>query len=110
MNERQLVVYVRGNYCPDVRRTREFLSRHAVPHLEIDAERDPGARARVMEWTGYQSFPTLVVAAEQSVVPAEPPLPLEPGQSPRNVDRGTMLTEASLPVLEIFLKRNGFLN
>jgi hypothetical protein len=42
--------------------------------------------------------------------PAEPPLPLKAGQSPRDVDRGTMLTEASTPTLEKFLRRNGFMN
>ncbi len=110
MSEKHLVLYIRGNYCPDVRRTREFLNQHAVPHVEIDAEQDQVAKQRVVGWTGYLSFPTLVVTADNSVEPVEPPLPLNPGQSPRNVDRGTMLTEASLPVLDTFLKRHGFLN
>ncbi len=110
MSEKQLVLYIRGNFCPDVRRTREFLTQHAIPHLEIDAEQDPGAKQRVVSWTGHLSFPTLVIAADNSVEPVEPPSPLNPGQSPRNVDRGTMLTEASIPVLESFLKRHGFLN
>ncbi len=109
MSQKQLVVYVRGSFCPDVRRTREFLARHAVPHLEIDSDQDPEARQRVLAWTGYLSFPTLVVTEDGSGEPVEPPMPLAPGQSPRDVDRGTMLTEASIPVLERFLKRHGFL-
>lgn len=106
---KQLVVYVRGNFCPDVARTREFLQVHAVPHRLIDATDDPDARARVLAWTGYLSFPTLIVAEEDSVEPLEAPLPLRPGQSPRDVDRGTMLTEASNAVLEQWLRRHGFL-
>ncbi len=106
---KELVVYVRRAYCPDVMRTRDFLARHAVPHRLIDADEDSGARARVLAWTGHLSFPTLVIVDGDSADPLESPLPLEPGQSPRDVDRGTMLTEASTPVLEEFLRRHGFL-
>jgi glutaredoxin len=110
MSQKQLVVYVRGNFCPDVRRTRDFLTRNSIPFRLIDAEQDSGAKQRVLGWTGYASFPTVVITEGDSVEPAEPPLPLTPGQSPRDIDRGTMLTEASLPALEKFLKRHGFLN
>ncbi|MGB8645177.1 MAG: glutaredoxin family protein [Anaerolineae bacterium] len=107
---KELVVYIRGNYCPDVRRTREFLEKHSIPHRLIDANEDPAARERVVGWTGYLSFPTLVITDGDSLEPCEPPLPLKPGQSPRNVDRGTMLTEAGAPALEAFLRRHGLLN
>ncbi len=110
MSHKQLVVYIRSNYCPDVRRTREFLAQHAIPHRLIDATNDREAQQRVVGWTGYLSFPTLVVTNGDEIEPLEPPLPLRPGQSPRDVDRGTMLTEASLPVLEKFLKRHGFMS
>jgi glutaredoxin len=106
---KRLVVYVRRDACPDVQRTRDFLAKHSVAHLLIEVDADPAAKQRVLAWTGYLSFPTLVVADENSVEPMEPPLPLRPGQSPRDVDRGTMLTEASTPVLENFLRRHGFL-
>lgn len=105
---KQLVVYVR-DYCPDVRRTREFLVTHNVPHREINADADHDARERVRAWTGYLSFPTLVVAEADQIVPFEPPSPLAPGQSPRDVDRGTMITEASSTLLEEFLRRFGFM-
>jgi glutaredoxin len=107
---KELVVYVRHDSCPDVRRTRDFLARHSVPYRLIDADDDLGAGQRVLAWTGYSSFPTLVIANGESMEPMEPPLPLSPGQSPRDVDRGTMLTEASVPALEKFLKRHGFLS
>ncbi len=107
---KQLVVYIRGNFCPDVRRTRDFLEKHRIPHRLIDANEDPLARDRVVGWTGYLSFPTLVITNGDSCEPIEPPMPLKPGQSPRDVDRGTMLTEASTPALEKFLTRHGFLN
>lgn len=106
---KELVVYVRSEGCPDVRRAKEFLAEHAVPHRLIDADGDPSAKRRVLVWTGYLSFPTLVVAEEGSVEPWEAPLPLGAGESPRDVDRGSMLTEASTGMLESFLKRNGFL-
>ncbi len=107
---KQLVVYIRGNFCPDVRRTREFLEKNDIPHKLIDAGADTAARDKVVAWTGFLSFPTLVIAEGDSLEPCEPPMPLKPGQSPRDVDRGTMLTEASTPVLEKFLRRHGFLN
>ncbi len=106
---KRLVVYIRGDFCPDVRRTRDYLEKHQVPHLIVDAAVDGAARDRVLGWTGYLSFPTLVVVDGDMVEPIEPPAPLKPGQSPRDVDRGTMLTEASTPVLERFLKRHGFI-
>ncbi len=109
MTRKQLVIYVRGNFCPDTRRTREFLAEHAVPYRVVDAALDPVAQQRVVQWTGYMSFPTLVITDDDGTEPLEPPLPLSPGQSPRNVDRGTLLTEATVPVLERFLRRNGFL-
>lgn len=106
---KELVVYVRREPCPDVRRASDFLASHAIPHRVIVAEDDPAAKQRVRDWTGFLSFPTLVVAEAGSVEPWEPPLPLRPGQSPRDVDRGSMLTEASTSTLEVFLKRHGFL-
>jgi glutaredoxin len=109
MIHKQLVVYVRNASCPDVRRTREFLETHGVPHRLIDADEDDLAKERVRVWTGYLSFPTLVVTEENALEPYAPPLPLAPGQSPRDVDRGTMLTEASADRLEEFLRRHGFL-
>lgn len=106
---KQLVVYLRRDACPDVQRTRDFLASHSVPHRVIETDDDPAAKQRVLSWTGYLSFPTMVITDDNSVEPMEPPHPLRPGQSPRDVDRGTMLTEASTPVLESFLKRHGFL-
>jgi glutaredoxin len=59
---KELVAYVRRDSCPDVRRTCDFLARHSVPYRLIDADDDPGAGQRVLAWTGYLSFPTLVIA------------------------------------------------
>ena len=105
----RLVVYVRRAFCPDVKRTREYLARHAIPHTEVDADADPAARQRVLRWTGFLSFPTLVIVDGDSLDPAVPPSPLRPGQSPRAVDRGSMLTEPSLTALEAFLRRHGLI-
>jgi glutaredoxin len=109
MSGRRLVVYIRGYFCPDVQRACDFLEAHRVPHDLIDAADDDAARERVRAWTGHLSFPTLVIAEGDAVVPVDPPMPLSPGQSPRDVDRGTMITEASTRGLETFLRRHGFL-
>ena len=106
----RLVVYVRRAFCPDVKRTREYLARNSIPHVEVDADADPAARERVRAWTGFLSFPTLVIAEGDSLEPVVPPAPLRKGQSPRDVDRGSMLTEPSSTALEAFLKRHGLLN
>ncbi len=107
---KRLLVYVRRAYCPDVKRTRDYLVGHQIPHEEVDADADPAARQRVRAWTGFLSFPTLVISNGESLEPDVPPAPLKSGQSPRDVDRGSMLTEPSLPVLEVFLKRHGLLD
>ncbi len=105
-----LVVYTRGSYCPDVQRARGFLKQYNIAYQEIDIESDLEARARVQSWHGCLAVPTLVVCEEGSVLPCEPPAPLSPGQSPRDVDRGSMITEASGDGLRRFLTRHGFMD
>jgi glutaredoxin len=104
-----LVVYTRGAFCPDVQRARGFLRQYNVSHVEINIDVDLEARARVLDWNGCLSVPTLVVCEEGSVLPCEAPSPLAPGQSPRDVDRGSMISEASGYGLRQFLTRHGFL-
>ena len=54
-----IVVY--GTYwCQDTTRSRNYLSRHGIPHTFIDVEADSGAAQRVMDWNeGNLSTPTL---------------------------------------------------
>jgi hypothetical protein len=63
----------------------------------------------VRNWVGFESVPTVVIAEGESVEPFEPPAPLPAGTSPRGVDRGSMLTEASTDKLREWLVKHGLL-
>ncbi len=106
---RHLVVYARKSFCPDVQRARGFLRQHNVAYIEIFVDEDREARARLDEWNGCQAVPTLVVCEDGSSLPYEPPTPLAARQSPRDVDRGSMIAEASGDGLKRFLTRHGFI-
>lgn len=103
----RLVVYGRSTPCPDMYRWQRWLSKHAVEFVEFDINHDAEAFRKVVEWTGHQSVPTLVIAPDDGVDPVTPPAPLPPGRGPRAIDRGTMLTEPGNGQVEGFLERNG---
>jgi hypothetical protein len=52
--------------------------------------------------------PTLVIAEEESLEPFEPPAALASGSSPRGIDRGSMITEATRQQLGAWLAKHGF--
>jgi hypothetical protein len=52
----------------------------------------------------------LIVAWRGEELPYEPPAPLPRGASPRGIDRGSMLTEASEEELLAWLRKHGFLS
>lgn len=106
---RQLVMYVRRNFCPYVGIARHVLDELGVPYREIDMDIDFAARERVVEWTGFLSVPTLVVAEVGEVVPYEPPTYLPRGHSPRGIDRGSMITEATDSELTRWLNKHGLI-
>ena len=66
-------------------------------------------RRRVRGWVGFESVPTIIIAEGESVEPFETPAPLSAGSSPRGVDRGSMITEASRVQLRAWLVKHGFL-
>ena len=103
----RLVVYGRSSFCPDMMRWQQWLRRHPTEHLAFDIDSDREARAKVVEWTGHMSVPTLVVAADDGLDPIEEPTPLPPGRGPRGIDRGTMLTEPNPGQVEALLDRHG---
>ncbi len=105
----ELVAYIRSSYCPYVALARDVLTRYKVPCREIDISGNPEAQARVVSWTGFKSVPTLLVARAGQDVPYEEPAPLEPGVSPRNVNRGSMITEPDNKGLEDWLFQHGFI-
>jgi glutaredoxin len=110
MSQKHLIMYSRTWGCPFITTAKQVLSDYQVPYTEIFIDQDPLAKERVIAWTGFQSVPTLVVAEMGQVTPYEPPSYLPFGETPRGVDRGTMLTEAGHEQLLGWLKRHGFIS
>ena len=109
MAEYELVVYSRTRSCPYVRTAKRVFERENVEYREIFIDQDDIARDRVVEWTGFQSVPTLIVARPGEDLPYEDPTPLEPGSSPKGIDRGSMITEPGEIRLENWLRKHGFI-
>ena len=58
--EKPLLVYGTP-WCPDCRRSKQFLGEHRVPYDYIDIDQDPAAQAEVMRINrGNRSVPTIV--------------------------------------------------
>lgn len=106
---KELVMYTRKAPCPFVTLAERVLKEHNVPYREIFIDRDPVASQRVQAWTGFQAVPTLVVAEPGEDVPYAEPDYLEPGASPRGINRGAMLTEPNAPQLEGWLRQHAFI-
>jgi glutaredoxin len=105
----EVVMYSRVSPCPYVRTAKRVLEREDIPYREIHIDRDPDANARVIDWAGFQSVPTLIVARPGEDLPYQAPAPLAPGASPKGIDRGSMITEPGEAKLEAWLKNNGFI-
>ncbi|MBL8130723.1 MAG: glutaredoxin family protein [Anaerolineae bacterium] len=102
-------MYSRTFGCPFISVAKRVLADHAVAYREIMIDKNPEAKQRVLDWTGFLSVPTLIVAAEGEDLPVEPPLPLARGTSPQGIDRGVMITEPSFDQLERWLAKHGFI-
>jgi glutaredoxin len=102
-------MYSRTTGCPFISVAKRVLDDYHVPYEEIFIDRDEVARQRVIAWTGFLSVPTLVVAQAGEVLPISPPAPLARGASPRGIDRGSMITEASTSELLAWLSKHGFI-
>jgi glutaredoxin len=107
--EKEIVMYTRGGFCPDLSRARRALQLWRLRYREINIREDPEAFQRCLQWNGCLAMPVIVVTRAGEDVPIVPPSPLDPGQSPRNVDRGYLISEASKKGLRAFLSRHGFL-
>ena len=107
---KQLVMYSRTTGCPFITVAKRVLDDHALSYHEIFIDKDMAARQRVLEWTGFLSVPTLIVAESGDVLPYQPPALLPKGASPRGINRGTMITEANIEQLEDWLAQHGFIN
>lgn len=108
-NATELVMYSRTIGCPYVTIAKRVLHEYDVPYREIYIDRDPAAKQRVLDWTGFLSVPTLIIACEGGSLPAGDVAPLPEGSSPRGVDRGAMLTEANEAQLKAWLTKHNLL-
>ena len=106
--KKKLVMYTRRMGCPFVSIAKRVLGEYEVTYEEIFIDKDPIARQRVTDWTGFQSVPTLIVAYEDSILPIEEPSPLETGKSPQGIDRGYMITEPRETQLIEWLRKHAF--
>lgn len=102
----ELVMYSRTYGCPYITTAKRILQQEDVAYREIFIDKDAQARARVLEWTGFLSVPTLIVAHEGDNLPLDEPAPLPQGASPRGIDRGAMITEPSAEELRAWLQKH----
>lgn len=70
MSSPQIVMYARERFCPDVTRARHFLSENDIPWLEFDIEANERARAEMIQLTGRQNVPTVVIGDRILVEPS----------------------------------------
>jgi glutaredoxin len=105
---RRIVVYM-SPWCYTSKDTQSALNEWGVPATFINIKEDQAAAARVRGWVGFESVPTIVIAEGESVEPFEAPALLAAGSSPRGVDRGSMMTEATRNQLRAWLVKHEFL-
>lgn len=107
--QKELVMYSRTTGCPFVGLAKRVLQNHNVAYREIFIDTEDAARERVLNWTGFLSVPTLIVAEIGQDLPYAPPTALETGTSPRGIDRGAMITEPGMDQLTAWLHKHGFI-
>lgn len=105
----ELVMYSRTMGCPYISIAKKALSEYKIPYREIYIDQDDTARQRVLDWTGFLSVPTIIIARKGEDLPATPPDYLELGASPRGINRGSMITEANREELLGWLRQHGFI-
>ncbi|PJF41343.1 MAG: hypothetical protein CUN54_01850 [Phototrophicales bacterium] len=106
---KELVMYSRRGFCPFVNIAKRVLDQYDVTYREIFIDVDDAARDRVLEWTGFLSVPTFVVAQPGEMLPYREPLPLSEGVSPRGRNRDTMITEPNADELVDWLAQHKFI-
>ena len=109
MNAYELVMYSRTTPCPFVSLAKRVLEAEGVGYRELFIDRDKIIEQRVLDWTGFLSVPTLIVARPGEDLPYADYSALPKDASPRGVDRGPMITEPSEEQLTSWLRRYGFL-
>lgn len=105
--DHEIVMYTRLAGCPYVRTAKRVFDRENIPYREIIIDDDETAAQRVIDWTGFKSVPTIIIARRGEDLPYEDPAPLD--GSPKGVDRGSMITEPGEIQLEEWLRKHGVL-
>lgn len=108
--DKELVMYTRTYGCPFVSLAKHVLNDYGVLYREIYIDQDMDARQRVLDWTGFLSVPTMIVAHIGQDFPITPPTPINAGSSPRGIHRGTMITEPNQEQLLEWLLGHGFIH
>jgi glutaredoxin len=108
-DKKELVMYSRTFGCPFVTVAKTVLDDYDVAYREVFIDRDDSALERVVEWTGFRSVPTLIVANQGEDVPYTDFDSLPEGESPRGIDRGVMITEPNMTEFVAWLTKHGFI-
>ena len=103
-------MYSRTAGCPYVTLAKRVLGDYALPYREVFIDKDPDAKQRVLEWTGFLAVPTLVISNNGDGLPIEEPSPLPKGASPRGIDRGAMITEPTQQQFIAWLEKHQFVS
>jgi glutaredoxin len=106
---KELVIYSRTLGCPGVHAVKRLLAVYEIAYRELYIDEDNAAREWLSNWVGFLSVPTLVMANAGENTPFEEPAPLTNGQSPRGVDRGTVITEPTNDELAAWLRKYGLM-
>ena len=107
--EKELIVYTRSTFCPYQAKADRVFRKYSIEPRTIFINQDPEMEARVVSWTGFKSVPTINVAKSGDDMPFEEPVPQPQGESPRGIDRGSMITEANEDQLTAWLTKHGFI-
>jgi glutaredoxin len=109
-DDKEMVVYSRTSFCPYQRKADRVFKKYDLSPRTLMIDQDAEAERRVLDWTGFKSVPTIIAARPGEDLPYEEPTPLPAGQSPRGIDRGSMITEATEIQLEEWLRKHGFID
>lgn len=61
MSTSELIIVYSTTWCPDCRRTKQYLDRQGIPYTWIDIDKDSGAAQEVLRINGgRRSIPTLI--------------------------------------------------
>lgn len=107
--DKHIVMYSRTLGCPYISIAKNMLSEYNISFREIYIDKDCKARQYVLDWTGFLSVPTLVIASHDKDTPFMTPSILKPGKSPRGINRGSIITEATHEQLVHWLEQHGFI-